>query len=199
MREARKMCWHVACLLAVVCLAGVLGRAQMGRSVTDGGTEEIWQGARVHVCPVGFAMQGAHVGNNVFTCVRVVPPGMERQVHSYLDRGTQGDLGRGNMHVCRPGWYMRGLHNNYDWLVCSDMPGVRRPFLDANGTTEGNGMHMCPASRDGFTVMTGIHNGRNDFACAPLAVGQDDHDDRGRHDDHHHGYDNHRDDQQDQH
>ena len=95
---------------------------------------------------------------------------MERQVHTYVDTGTEGDLGRGNMHVCRPGWYMRGLHNNYDWLVCSDMPGVGRSFLDANGMTEENGMHMCPASRDGFTVMTGIHNGRNDFACAGSAA-----------------------------
>lgn len=196
MKEARKTCWHVACLLAVACLAGVVGHAQVGRSITDGNTEEIWHGTRVHVCPVGFAMQGAHVGNNVFTCVRVVPEGLERQVHTYLDTGTQGDLGRGNMHVCRPGWYMRGLHNNNDWLVCSDMPGVRRSFLDANGMTEGNGMHMCPAGRDGFTVMTGLHNGRNDFACAGLAAGHDDHD---RHGDDHHGYDGHGYGQPDQH
>ena len=194
MREARKTCRQAACLLAIACLCGVLSRAQVGSSFTDGNTEEAWQGTRVHVCPVGFAMQGAHVNNNVFTCVRVVPEGWERQVHTYLDRGTQGDLGRGNMHVCRPGWYMRGLHNDYDWLVCSDMPGVRRSFLDANGTTEGNGMHMCPISRDGFTVMTGIHNGRNDFACAGLAAGHDDHDDHDRH-----GDDHHRDDRPDQH
>ena len=195
MREARKTCWQAACLLAVVCLCGVLSRAQVGRSVTDGGTEEVWNRTPVHVCPEGFAMQGAHVGNNVFTCVRVVPEGMERQVHSYLDRGTQGDLGRGNMHVCRPGWYMRGLHNNYDWLVCSDIPGVQRSFLDANGQTYANGMHMCPAGRGGFTVMTGIHNGRNDFACAAVAGGRDDHGgygdhgghgDHDRHDDNHH-------------
>ena len=196
MREARKTCRQAVCVLAVVCCAGVLGRAQVGRSVTDGGTEENWHGARVHVCPLGFAMQGAHVGNNVFTCVRVVPEGWERQVHTYLDRGTQGDLGRGNMHVCRPGWYMRGLHNNYDWLVCSDMPPAQRPFLDANGMTEENGMHVCPMTRDGFTVMTGIHNGRNDFACAGIAGGHDDH---GRHGDDHHGDNHHWNDHPDQH
>lgn len=174
MRRAGKVCWQAACVLACVWLFGAPCRAQVGRAYTDGNGQEVWRGTAVHVCPVGFAMEGAHVNNNVFTCVRVVPEGMEHRVHSYLDMGTQGDLGRGNMHVCRPGWYMRGLHNNNDWLVCSDLPGVRRSFLDANGMTEGNGMHMCPGGRGGFTVMTGIHNDRNDFACAGLTGWHDD-------------------------
>jgi hypothetical protein len=62
---------------------------------------------------------------------------------------------------------MRGLHDGKNWLVCTGgvdlSPSSQNPsiFLDSNGATVGNDMHMCPQS----SIMTGIHDERNDFAC----------------------------------
>ena len=132
------------------------------------GNQETWSGVTLHTCPVAFAMAGAHVADNKFTCQRVVPASEEAQVQSVLDSGTQRNFGRGNMHVCPEGTYMRGLHNGQNRLLCSSAPSVRlkSPFLDAGGHTQGNNMHMCPVRRKQQTVMIGIHVGRNDFACA---------------------------------
>jgi hypothetical protein len=126
----------------------------------DGGRQE--QG--MHACPPAYAMAGAHVSHNKFTCLRVVPPDLEHTVTSIVDHGTQGNYGRGDMHVCPAGMYMRGLHDGQNLLLCSRSPAVHLgpSSLDADGHTQGNGMHMCPDHR----IMTGIHNGRNDFACA---------------------------------
>ena len=132
------------------------------------GHQETWSGVTLHACPAGFAMAGVHVRDNKFTCQRVVPASEEAQVQSVLDSGTQKNLGRGNMHVCPEGMYMRGLHTAQNRLLCSSAPSVhlKSPFLDADGHTQGNNMHMCPVRRQQQTVMTGIHVGRNDFACA---------------------------------
>lgn len=133
---------------------------------TPPGQQEIWQNYTVHVCPPGYAMAGAHVINNQFTCLRVVASGNEGQIHSILDTGTQAEFGRGNMHVCPQGTYMRGLHAINNWLICSDGATLGTPFLDAAGATQGNGMHMCPVVNGRQTAMTGIDDPRNDFACA---------------------------------
>ena len=132
------------------------------------GHQETLNGITLHACPVGYAMAGANVSKNKFTCQRVVPASEEAQVKSVLDGGTQGDLGRGNMHICPAGTYMRGLHSGQNQLLCSSAPSVQleRSFLDAEGHTQGNDMHMCPKRRGKQTIMTGIHESRNDFACA---------------------------------
>lgn len=134
----------------------------------DGDTQETWNGVKLHACPVGFAMAGANVKDNKFTCQRVVPQSEEAQVQSVLDSGTQKDFGRGNMHVCPKGTYMRGLHSGQKKLLCSSAPSVnlQSPFYDASGQTQGNAMHMCPVRLKIQTIMIGIHEGRNDFACA---------------------------------
>ena len=132
------------------------------------GHQETVGGVTLHACPVGYAMSGANVDKNKFTCLRVVPKSEEGQVQSVLDGGTQKDLGRGNMHVCPEGSYMRGFHSKGNKLLCSSAPSVKlqSPFLDAEGHTKGNDMHMCPVRSGKQTVMTGIHESRNDFACA---------------------------------
>lgn len=130
------------------------------------GQQEIWQGVSVHVCPPGYGMAGAHVIDNRFTCLRMVPQGQEGTVNSILDTGTQANFGRGSMHVCPAGMYMRGLHAINNWLICANGASLGRPFLNANGATQGNGMHMCPTLNARQSVMTGIHDPRNDFSCA---------------------------------
>jgi hypothetical protein len=132
------------------------------------GRQETWEGVKLHACPVGFAMAGANVRDNKFTCQRVVPASDEAKVHSVLDGGTQKDLGRGNMHVCPEGMYMRGLRSDQNKLLCSSAPSVKlkSPFLDAKGQTQGNDMHMCPVRLEQQTLMTGIYTGKNNFACA---------------------------------
>ena len=130
------------------------------------GQQEIWQGVSLHVCPQGYGMAGVHVMDNSFTCLRMVRPGLEREVSSILDTGTHSDFGRGTMHVCPTGMYMRGLNITSNWLICADGASLRSPFLNANGSTQGNGMHMCPMVNGRQTVMTGIQKQRNDFSCA---------------------------------
>jgi hypothetical protein len=130
------------------------------------GEEEIWQGVSVHVCPQGYGMAGVQVMENSFTCLRMLPQGQESQVSSILDAGTQADFGRGSMHVCPSGMYMRGLHTTNNLLICANGASLHSPFLDANGATHGNGMHMCPLVNGRQTVMTGIHSRRNDYSCA---------------------------------
>jgi hypothetical protein len=132
------------------------------------GNQETWEGVKLHACPVGFAMAGANVKDNKFTCQRMVPASDEAQVQSVLDGGTQKDLGRGKMHVCPEGTYMRGLRSDQNKLLCSGSPSVKlqSPFVDAAGNTQGNDMHMCPERLKQQTVMTGIHTGKNNFACA---------------------------------
>jgi hypothetical protein len=134
----------------------------------DSKHQETWSGVKLHACPESYAMAGANVKENKFTCQRVVPKSEESQVQSVLDSGTQKDFGRGNMHACPEGTYMRGLQSKQNELLCSSAPTVhlKSPFFDASGHTQGNAMHTCPVRLEKQTIMIGIHEGRNDFACA---------------------------------
>lgn len=154
-------------LLLVPCLLLARPCAAQQKYV-DRNNQETLNGVKLHACPVGYAMAGANVKGNKFTCERVVPKSEESQVQSVLDSGTQKDFGKGNMHVCPEGTYMRGLHSKQDELLCSSAPTVhlKSPFYDASGHTQGNGMHICPVRLEKQTIMIGIHEGRNDFACA---------------------------------
>ncbi len=133
------------------------------------GRQERWSGTSVHVCPPGFAMAGAHVVANRFTCVRIVGSGHESEVRSALDTGSLQDYGTGPMRICPFGTYMRGLHDINHWLICANAAGVAlgTPFLDAHGTTQRNGMHTCPIVVT-QSVMVGIDSRRNDFLCATI-------------------------------
>jgi hypothetical protein len=140
--------------------------------VADGGTQGAFGGTSVHVCPLGFAMAGAHVDQNIFLCLRVAAPGHDNEVATYLDTGTQGTVGGVQMHVCQAGWYMRGLHNGNNWLVCSRNIALSASFLDpgqGHDPTQGNwggvSMHVC-MSGPKRVVMTGIHDSSNQFSCA---------------------------------
>jgi hypothetical protein len=155
MKRAGKLGWQIVGFLGYSLLLSACGSGQ-----------QKFEGTSVRVCPVGFAMEGVHVSDYIFTCVRVVPDAMDHQVHTRLDKGTEGNYGNGDMHVCPPGWYMRGLQNSKNWLVCSDGPVVEESFLDANGTTQAHSVHVCPEKDGRKTIMTGIHAGRDDFACA---------------------------------
>ena len=157
-----------AVMLFVIAYLLVAQPCPAQQQYVDGGNQETWSGVKLHACPAGYAMAGANVKDNKFTCQRVVPQSEEAQVQSVLDSGTQKDFGRGNMHVCPEGTYMRGLHSEQNKLLCSSAPSVqlKSPFYDASGHTQGNAMHMCPVRLEKQTIMTGIHEGRNDFACA---------------------------------
>lgn len=162
------LCSSFVVLFAVSCLLG--GRCAAQQQYVDGppGRQETWEGIKLHACPVGYAMAGANVRENKFTCQRVVPASDEAQVQSVLDGGTQKNLGWGKMHVCPDGTYMRGLRNDKNKLLCSSVSSVKlkSPFVDAKGNTQGNDMHICPVRLKQQTVMTGIHTGKNNFACA---------------------------------
>jgi len=168
MTTAAKLTVQGICLLFWSMSIGAYCHGQEQKIDGPPGTQETFDGTSVHVCPVGYAMRGAHVSDNRFTCVRVVASEREREVHTILDRGTQHNFGRGDMHVCPGGMYMRGLHDGNNWLVCSDRAGVvvEGSFVDQHGDHQENGMHVCPVEQGRITIMTGIHNGRNDFACA---------------------------------
>jgi hypothetical protein len=162
----------VACVLAFICSLSSSCPAQ--EEIVDTGSGQ-WKadGTSIHTCPLGFGMEGADVGGNIFTCIRVAPDALVRagRVERRLDKGTKHNYnGRGDMHVCPDGWYMSGLHNGKNWLVCSNGAPLEPPVLDADGATQGDPgghkMHMCPIREGQKTVMTGIHDGRNDFACA---------------------------------
>jgi len=132
-------------------------------------------GVTLHACPLGFAMGGANVVENGFSCTRVVPLGKESSVHTVYDRGTQKDFGTGSMHVCPAGMYMRGFHEGLNILACSDGVTLAPSFLDPSGKTQmatkglnQDEAHVCPPTTGlgPWGIMTGIHVGRNDFACA---------------------------------
>jgi hypothetical protein len=131
-----------------------------------GNGQQKFEGTAVDVCPVGFAMAGAHTNDTLFTCLRVVAKEKDRQVHTRLDKGSEHNYGSGDVHVCPQGWYMRGFHNSKNWLVCSDGAVMEESFLDANPPTQAQGLHMCPQKGGRQSIMTGIHAARNDLACA---------------------------------
>jgi hypothetical protein len=175
MKKIAYLPWCAALFAVCVFLTSTSGFAQEEKQ--DGGsagqpTEENFHGTDVHVCPRGWAMAGAHVGNNRFLCLHVTSAGHEGEVETYLDDiPTQGTVGGVTMHVCRSGWYMRGLHDGNNWLVCSRNIPLSESFLDpwhGQGPTQGYGMHVCPISHERRTVMTGIHNNSNQFSCANI-------------------------------
>lgn len=164
---------QIRCVLITALIAAALtGTCCAQEEKVDGppGHQEEWRGLKLHACPAGYAMAGANVVDNRLTCVRIVPQGKEGTVTSVLDGGTQGNLGDGDIHICPSGMYMRGLHNGQNKLLCSSDPfshlGVS--FLDARGSTQGNDMHICPRRNGKATVMTGIRNDKDDFACAEV-------------------------------
>ena len=161
-----------------------------GPVIDDGGT--ICN--NMHCCPAGYAMRGAHLGNNVYRCVQVEPPESPNLKGCYVE----SVLIRGHMRACKKGTYMRGLNPGGNGsLTCCDYasstPTISR--VDGNGTVFnltaaaaydgpksdpveaasnevffGTFMHVCHKQADlGVTnveVMEGIHAGDNDFLCA---------------------------------
>jgi hypothetical protein len=145
-------------------LMGIFGCAVLLCACGNG--QQKFEGIAVDVCPVGFAMAGAHTSDTAFTCLRVVAKENDRQVHTQLDKGTEHNFGSGDVHVCPPGWYVRGFHNSKNWLVCSDGVVMEESFLDANPATQTQQIHMCPQKGGRSSIMTGLHAARNDLACA---------------------------------
>ncbi len=128
----------------------------LGQWVYDAGTQCTVGGTTMHCCPAGYAIIGAHLGNNVFKCAGLSstsgPP--------FLDAGTQ----RNGMHACPYGSVMVGLHLGLNHLACR-WPGtpVTAEYVDGNPpTSDGYPMHVCGS---GY-AMSGIHAGNNLFTCA---------------------------------
>ena len=138
---------------------------------------------KMHCCPDGFAMQGAHLGSNMFRCVRVttIAPGSENN-SCYTDTSTVRDPDSTNpnpptalMHACAKGYYMKGFHQANNLLHCC--PGsISAEYVDSlNGQKHAywsfawqEAAHMCDnfGGGDGTQfVMTGIHAANNWFGC----------------------------------
>jgi|ERR1700733_13590080 len=161
---------HVILLL---CLSLARGFAQ--KVIIDGGNsphEETFNGLSIHTCPAGFAMMGANVGANSFLCIQVITStdtvSLNQQVsQSVTEHSWQITDGNSSMLGCRNNMYMRGLHNGQNIIVCSNIPfSTQGTVFDNNGATQGtaynfNG-HICPHT----SIMVGIQNSQNNFACA---------------------------------
>lgn len=114
-------------------------------------------GATMHCCPTGYAMVGAHLGNNVFKCKQLTSVNGPR----FLDVGTV----RNGMHACPFGSVMVGLHEAANYLACQ-YPGTAAWFEYVDGnppTADSYPMHVCGGSS---YAMSGIHAANNLFTCA---------------------------------
>ncbi len=123
----------------------------------------------MHVCPIGFAIGGANLNQNIFLCRRVVQPGKEQYVTSLEDTNTV----RGDMHACPIGMYMRGIRVDKNLLLCGydQRQGAqewRTEFIDSS--TRVNGMHVCPNDSNEIRFLTGVRADRDEFLCATLVV-----------------------------
>ncbi|NOK15836.1 hypothetical protein [Corallococcus carmarthensis] len=128
-----------------------------GLVVNDAGTQCTVNGSTMHCCPVGYAMIGAHVTNNVFKCAQLSSTSGAR----YLDTGTS----RNGMHACPYGSVMVGMNTSKNHLACQ-APGtaVVSEYVDGNpATTDSYPMHVCGA---GGYAMSGINVGSNLYTCA---------------------------------
>jgi hypothetical protein len=129
----------------------------------DTGTQE--QG--MHACPVGFAIAGVHLENNLFLCRRVVHYGDENYVMTIFDAGPGTQ--RADMHACPDGTYMRGLRADQNNLLCSYASRRGQPqdwlteFEDMS--SQDYGMHTCPVTSGNISFLTGIRADQNRFLC----------------------------------
>jgi hypothetical protein len=118
-------------------------------------------------------MMGANVSKNVFLCIQVISAtdtaNLNLQVsQSVTENAWQLTDGKTQMLGCPKNMYMRGLQNSKNLLVCSKIPfSIERTVFDYNGASQGmqgygfDG-HICPH----LTIMVGIQNSQNNFACA---------------------------------
>ncbi len=126
-------------------------------TVSNGSTSDT-----MHCCPSGYAMVGAHIGQNVFKCGRIVSPNGPAK----LDTGTQ----RYSMHACPYGSVMVGLDVGANRLACQ--PTVTNTvvgeWLDT-GSQDLYPMHVCNPS-DTSAGMSGIDVGGNRLLCADYPI-----------------------------
>lgn len=128
-----------------------------GQVVYDAGSRCTVSGNTMHCCPAGYAMIGAHLGNDVFKCAQLSSTSGSRFINV---------AGRRNgMHACPLGSVMVGLHVSNDYLACQ-YPGTSAvsEYVDGNpGTNDSYPMHVCGS---GGYAMSGIHVSNNLFNCA---------------------------------
>ncbi len=80
----------------------------------------------MHACPLGSAMVGIHVKNNVLKCGIPGIPGTDGWPYpkkidtnsEYISYGGAGSL-RYGMHACPEGWVMTGIHVVGNRFLCS--------------------------------------------------------------------------------
>lgn len=70
----------------------------------------------MHACPLGTAMMGAHIGDNVLKC-GIPLAGSLLVSTEYQDSGTV----RAGMHACPDGWVMTGVHAGNNVFLCTQL------------------------------------------------------------------------------
>ena len=110
---------------------------------------------RMHCCPPGEVMAGAHIGRNVFKCIDYNNQSFTGR-NRFLDRTTR----RNNMRACPGGAAMVGYHHGQNAVACEyPTPILEWDFRDTN-TSDGF-MHICRNN----SVMVGIDVPNNIFTC----------------------------------
>lgn len=73
----------------------------------------------MHACPLGMAMVGIHVKDNVLKCAQL-HNSLVVQYSEYLNYDGGPNL-RYNMHACPEGWVMTGIHVKKNIFLCSQL------------------------------------------------------------------------------
>ena len=112
----------------------------------------------MHCCPVGWAMVGIHVGDNIFSCREAISN--PQHEYCYVDRGTVRD----GMHACGEGYYMKGANIGQNTFTCClDAWGDSTGTEDVNTSTNDGYMHTCVYAYQ--EAMTGLNVSANLLLC----------------------------------
>jgi pimeloyl-ACP methyl ester carboxylesterase len=133
------------------------------REYSDG----VYQEEGMKACPKGFAVGGANLEENRFLCRRVVTPEDAAKLESLVDTGTV----RGGARSCPTGMYVRGIHVQGNRLLCSGTLGGQAAVESDDGpanATQDYGMHVCPSTAEGYSVLTGLGLHNNHFRCSAV-------------------------------
>lgn len=133
-------------------------------------------GVGMHCCPLGTAMIGVRLDQNVFKCAPLQDPSGVIQADTSTYRNVNGPPnGDGtfttyNMHTCPFGFVMVGLDETDNVLACQKIPAntvsdaITGEIVDT-GTQDGYPMHVCESAPLSY-AMSGLDPANNLLTCA---------------------------------